>query len=65
METYLRELEEEKKLYLKRELYDKLDAIRKKIALRTITKFLIPYANMKFRLRRQKARKKKTPKKNK
>lgn len=61
MEIYHTELEEDETMYFKRELYDKLDAIRKKIALRTISTFLLPYVNMKFELRRkeQKPKKKK------
>ncbi|VVC45818.1 Hypothetical protein CINCED_3A002857 [Cinara cedri] len=43
MGTYLEKLKEEERISLKREFYDKLDAIKEKIALRAITKFLMPY----------------------
>lgn len=52
MEMYLEELKEDEKLYFKREFFDKLDAIKEKIALRTISKFLIPYVNLKFKSKR-------------
>lgn len=59
MKTYLNELEEDERVYLKRELYDKLDAIKEKIALRAIKKFLMPYVNKKFGPRPISKRKKK------
>jgi hypothetical protein len=59
MEIYQTKLEEDETLYFKRELYDKLDAIRKKIALRTISKFLLLYVNMKFESRRKEQKPKK------
>lgn len=67
MELYLEKLVNEENLYLKRTFYDKLDAIREKIALRTISKFLMPYVIMKFGPRRQKklTKKTKTKRKNK
>lgn len=58
MELYLEKLVNEENLYLKRTFYDKLDAIREKIALRSISKFLMPYVIMKFGPRRQKVTKK-------
>lgn len=61
MEIYLKELEEDEKAYVKRTVYDKLDAIRKRIALRVISKFLIPY----IRMRRSKKKKNKNKKKKK
>lgn len=48
MGIYLEELIEEERVYLKREFYDKLDAIKEKIALRAINKFLVPYILNKF-----------------
>lgn len=59
METYLYELQEDERVYLKRELYDKLDAIKEKIALRAISKLLIPYVNLKFGPRKPTSRRKK------
>lgn len=61
METYLKKLEEEEDTYLNQELYNRLE----KRAFKTISKFLIPYANMKFELKRKKNLKKNKNKKNK
>lgn len=58
----LKELEEDEKMYFKREFFDKLDVIKEKIALRAISKFLIPYVNLKFKSRRLKMLKKKKTK---
>jgi len=63
MEIYYKDLKEDERVYLKRELYDKLDAIRGKIALRAISKFLLPYVIMKFGPRKTKTSKKLKPKK--
>ncbi|CAH1731420.1 unnamed protein product [Aphis gossypii] len=60
MSKYLADLQEAERVYLKREVYDKLDAIRKRIALRTITAFIMPYVNLKFKSRKKKAKSKKT-----
>lgn len=60
MSKYLAELQEAERVYLKREVYDKLDAIRKRIALRTITTFIMPYVNLKFKSRKKKSKSKKT-----
>lgn len=49
MRIHLDELKEKERIYLKREFYDKLDAIKEKIALRAIKKLLEPYIVMKFR----------------
>lgn len=65
MEIYLKNLEEDEKVYLKRELYDKLDAIKEKIALRAISKFLVPYVIRKFGPKKTKNSKKKKNKKTK
>lgn len=54
MEMNLKELEEDERIYIKREFYDKLDAIKEKIALRAISKFLLPYVNLKFKAKRLK-----------
>lgn len=62
MEIYFKDLEEDESVYLKRELYDKLDAIREKIALRAISKFLMPYVIMQFGSRKTKTSKNKTKK---
>jgi len=59
MSTYLAELQEAERVYLKREVYDKLDAIRERIALRTITAFIMPYVNLKFKSRKKKTKSKK------
>ncbi|KAL5236572.1 hypothetical protein ACI65C_003982 [Semiaphis heraclei] len=59
MATHLAELQEAERVYLKREVYDKLDAIRERIALRTISAFIMPYVNLKFKSRKQKTKKKK------
>lgn len=59
MSMYLTELQESERVYLKREVYDKLDAIRKRIALRTITEFIMPYVNLKFKSRKKKSKGKK------
>lgn len=65
MEIYLSELEESEEMYLKEELYDKLDAIKEKIALRVIKKFLIPYIHVKFETKRAMLKNKKKNKKKK
>lgn len=62
IEMNLMELEEDEKMYFKREFFDKLDAIKEKIALRAISKFLLPYVNLKFKSRRLKMLKKKKTK---
>jgi len=59
MDTHLAELQEAERIYLKREVYDKLDAIRERIALRTISAFIMPYVNLKFKSRKQKTKSKK------
>ncbi|XP_022173408.1 uncharacterized protein LOC111035893 [Myzus persicae] len=60
MATHLADLQESERVYLKREVYDKLDAIRERIALRTITAFIMPYVNLKFKSRKKKIKSKKT-----
>lgn len=65
MEIYHGELEEGETKYLKEELYDKLDAIKEKIALRAIAKFLVPYINTKFGNKRETWKRKKNNKKKK
>ncbi|XP_026819178.1 uncharacterized protein LOC113557833 [Rhopalosiphum maidis] len=59
MSKHLAELQEAERVYLKREVYDKLDAIRERIALRTITAFIMPYVNLKFKSRKKKTKSKK------
>jgi len=59
MSTYLAELQEAERVYLQREVYDKLDAIRERIALRTITAFIMPYVKLKFKSRKKKTKSKK------
>jgi len=60
MATHLAELQEAERVYLKREVYDRLDAIRQRIALRTISAFIMPYVNLKFKSRKQKTKIKKS-----
>jgi len=60
MATHLTELQEFERVYLQREVYDKLDAIRERIALRTITAFIMPYVNLKFKSRKKKIKSIKT-----
>lgn len=59
MKTHLAELQEAERVYLKREVFDKLDAIRERIALRTITSFIMPYVKLKFKSRGKKTKSKK------
>lgn len=65
MEMNLNSLEEDERMYLKVELYDKLDAIKEKRALRVISKFMSSYINMKFAKKRQMLKKKKNIKRTK
>lgn len=58
IEVYLKELQDDETMYFKQEFDNRIYAIRKKIALRAISKFLLPYINMKFKSKRLKKKKK-------